>query len=623
MLGGQGRGTTSRGGVPVPEVHLGARLERVVRDTLPQIFWHAVDTHGVPEAMLYKEAGEWRRLAHAEVAECVSRLAAGLDGLGLARGDRVALLSENRPEWAIVDYAVLGLGSINVPLYPTLSAEQLEFILNDCGAKVIFVSSAEQLARVLAIRERLAGLERIYTFEPTPGGEHFRAVMQHAAGCVGADARTWFRKRSRSVSPGEVATLIYTSGTTGSPKGVMLTHFNLAAMVVATRQHGSIPVQPGEVALSFLPLSHVFERAVAYYYWDSGVTIAYAEAAGKVADNLREVRPHVMVSVPRFFEKMHARVMSRAGLGGQLARWAARTGEAWLEAQEAGHAPSLGLRLRHALVDRLVFSGLRERIGGRVRVFICGGAPLAERFATFFWAAGLPIHEGYGLTETSPVLTANCPKARRIGTVGVPYPGVELRLDTSGEILARGPSVTPGYWNNPAATAEAIDAEGWFHTGDVGEFDADGFLRITDRIKNLIVTAGGKKLAPQPIEIAASVSPYVAQVVMIGDGRPYPVLLVVPDFDALLPWAAEHGLDTADRERLYRDATVHDFLQRETLGRLQGLARYELPKKIAVIPRELSVESGTLTPTLKMRRRAVAELYRELIEGLYSEPRKE
>lgn len=315
--------------------------------------------------------------------------------------------------------------------------------------------------------------------------------------------------------------------------------------------------------------------------------------------------------------------MSGAGVEGELARRAARTGEAWMDAQKGGHAPSLWLRLRHALAERLVFSRLRDRIGGRIRVFICGGAPLAEKIATFFWAAGLPVHEGYGLTETSPVLTANSPKARRIGTVGVPYPGVELRLDESGEILARGPSVTPGYWNNPAATAAAIDAEEWFHTGDVGEFDSDGFLRITDRIKNLIVTAGGKNVAPQPIENAASVSPYVAQAVMIGDGRPYPVLLVLPDFDALLPWATEHGLDTTDRERLCRDPAVHDFLQQETLGHLQGFAPYEMPKKIVVIPRELSVESGTLTPTLKMRRRAVTDLYRDLIEGLYAEPRPE
>jgi long-chain acyl-CoA synthetase len=602
------------------EIHSGPLLAPVERGTLARLFLHGVDSFGPAEALRHRHEGGWTGSTYREVGERVARLARGLTGLRVRAGDRVALLSENRPEWAIADYAVLALGAVVVPLYPTLPADQIAHILADSGARVAFVSSPEQHQKIRSVRDRLPDLETVVVMDTSggePGGLPFAELLEQGAGGDPRDAEA-LRSQALAVRPEDAATLIYTSGTTGTPKGVVLTHGNLAAMVSATRQHGSLPVAPGEVAVCLLPLSHIFERAVDYYYWDSGVTIAYAADPARAAETLAEVRPHAMVSVPRLFEKIYARVMSAAGAKGRLVRWAARVGDAWTEARLAGVQPPLALRLRHGLADRLVFSRLREAVGGRARVFISGGAPLAPEIARFFFAAGLPIHEGYGLTETSPVLAANRPGALRIGTVGVPYPGVELRIAENGEILARGPGVMRGYWNDPAATASVVDEDGWFHTGDIGAFDADGFLRITDRLKDLIVTAGGKNIAPQPIESLIAVSPYVAQAILIGDRRPYPVLLLVPDLEAVKGWAEEQGIGGgAGSGSLADEPRVRELLTGEALGRVEHLASYERPKRVAVVGTELTVESGLLTPSLKVRRRAVEERYRDLIEDVY------
>lgn len=595
--------------------------EPVARDTLTKVFFGAVDRFHRPDAMRYKQGGQWRTLSHAEVEQRVTRLAAALAGLGIERGDRVALLSENRPEWAIADYAALGLGAADVPIYPTLPPNQIAYILNDCAAKAILVSSSEQLAKVLEIRGQVPSLEHVVVFDDSGGAEGvlgFAELLERGRQEIERGGFADFRERALAVGRDDLATLIYTSGTTGDPKGVMLTHFNLASNVAAIHQHGVLDaVSPGDVALSFLPLSHVFERMVDYFYWDAGISIAYAESIDKVADNLLEVQPHLMVSVPRVFDKIYTRVMGATGLRKRLVLWAKRLGEAQVDELLAGRRPPESFQ--HRLADKLVFSKLRARTGGRVKFFVSGGAPLSAEVAKFFFAAGLPVYEGYGLTETSPVLTVNKPGKVRLGTVGTPIPGVELRIDENGEILARGPNIMKGYWNRPDATAEVIDAEGWFHTGDVGEFDADGFLKITDRIKNLIVTAGGKNIAPQPIENAAAMSPYISQVVMLGDKRAFPTMLVVPDFDNLNAWAREQGIDTSDRERLVREPRVHELLEREALGRLDGFARYEIPKKIAVVADEFSIETGELTPTMKVKRRVVEERYRDEIERMYAD----
>jgi long-chain acyl-CoA synthetase len=591
----------------------------VERDTLTKLFFEAVGRFNRPDAMRYKQGGQWRTLSHKEIEQRVTRLAAALAAMGIERGDRVALLSENRPEWAIGDYACLGLGATDVPLYPTLPGNQIAFILNDCSAKAILVSTREQLQKILEIREEVPSLEHVIVFDDPGDAERVRGfaeVLEQGRQEIESGNFTDFRERALSVGRDDLATLIYTSGTTGNPKGVMLTHYNLASNVAAVHQHGVLEaVSEGEVALSFLPLSHVFERMVDYFLWDFGISIAYAESIEKVADNLGEVQPHLMVAVPRVFEKIYNKVLGATGIKKLLVTWAKGVGEAAVDEKLAGREPSGGIQL--TLADKLVFSKLRARTGNRVRLFVSGGAPLSADVAKFFFAASLPIYEGYGLTETSPVLTANKPGKVRLGTVGTLVPGVEIRIDESGEILARGPNIMKGYWNNEQATREVIDDEGWFHTGDVGEFDREGFLRITDRIKNLIVTAGGKNLAPAPIENEASLSPYVGQVVMIGDKRPFPVMLVVPDFENLTAWAAEQGIDTTNRQQLVKDPRVRELMEKETLGRLHSLARYEMPKKISVIADELTIESGMLTPTMKVKRRIVEERYRDTIEQMY------
>jgi long-chain acyl-CoA synthetase len=591
----------------------------VARDTVPRIFLAGVDRGG-GDALMFKDGAEWKGISFAQVEARVARAAAALEVAGICPGDRVALLSENRPEWAIVDYAVTGMGAADVPLYPTLPANQVAYILKDSGAKAVFASTRAQLDKIAQVRGELPDLRLVVAFDD-PGGaasvRHFPDVLEEGKRAIDAGAATPFRERANAVAPGDVATLIYTSGTTGNPKGVMLTHFNLASNVAAAQQHDVLRPRPGDLALSFLPLSHVFERMVDYWYWDAGITVAYAESMEKVVDNFVEVRPTVAVSVPRLFEKIYARVVGGAGLKGKIAHWAVAVGGRVVDARMAGREPGGALGVQARLADRLVFSRLRARTGGRLHTFISGGAPLSAEIARFFFAAGLPVFEGYGLTETSPVIAVNKPSAVRLGTVGTVLPGVEVRIGDQGEILARGPNVMKGYWNNPGATAEVIDADGWFHTGDVGELDADGFLKITDRIKNILVTAGGKNVAPQPIENVAAMSPFVAQVVMIGDRRAFPSLLVVPDFENLLPWAKEHGIGTTDRAALAAEPRVRALLEQETIGRLRGFARYETPKKVAVIPDELTIDDGSLTPTLKIKRRVVEERYRDLIESLY------
>ncbi|HET6765614.1 MAG TPA: long-chain fatty acid--CoA ligase, partial [Longimicrobiaceae bacterium] len=592
----------------------------VDRDTIPKIFLGGVDRFG-RTALMAKRAGAWTPITHAEAEASVARLAAALETAGVGPGDRVALLSENRPEWTLVDYAVTGMGAADVPLYPTLPANQIAYILKDSGAKAIFVSDRAQLAKVLEIRGELPELRQVIAFDD-PGGaadvQTMADVLEAGRVAIHEGRAAPFRERALAVKRDDVATLIYTSGTTGNPKGVMLTHFNLASNVAAAQQHDVLRPRPDDVALSFLPLSHVFERMVDYWYWDVGITIAYAESMDKVVDNLMEVRPTVAVSVPRLYEKIYSRVVGGSGLKGRIAHWAVGVGGRLLDARMGGKPAGGVLGAQYRLADRLVFSKLRARTGGRLHTFISGGAPLAPEIARFFFAAGLPVYEGYGLTESSPVIAVNKPDAVRLGTVGTVFPGVQVRIAADGEILTRGPHVMKGYWNNPDATAQALDAEGWLHTGDVGELDGDGFLKITDRIKNILVTAGGKNVAPAPIENVAVMSPYVAQVVMIGDRRAFPSLLVVPDYENLLPWARENGIATTDHAELARDPRVQTLLEQETIGRLTGLARYEMPKKVGVIANEFTIDDGSLTPTLKVKRRVVEERYKDLIESLYA-----
>src|SRR5687768_3128204 len=575
--------------------------------TLNQLFFDAVERFDKPDALQAKIDGRYQPVSHRTLAERVRRTALGLRALGVQRGDRVGILSTNRPEWAISDFGCLTAQLADVPIYPTLPAEQVAYILRDSGAAAVLVGDAAQLQKIVAMRKEIPSLRHVITFEAARGAADLTLAELETKGRATETPAViaQYRKDALDVQPHELATLIYTSGTTGAPKGVMLTHDNLFSNVEASRQ--VIPFRGSEVSLSFLPLSHIFERMAGHYLMVAvGASIAYAESNETVPDNLAEVRPSFVLAVPRLYEKFYARVLENALSGGEMKKriffWARGVADRWSERTLARKSPGLLLGIQYRIAQRLVFSKLRARMGGRLRVFVSGGAPLAPEINRFFYSAGLMILEGYGLTETSPVIAVNSPEHFRIGTVGKPVAGTEVRIAADGEILARGPGIMKGYYNNPEATAEAIDAEGWFHTGDIGEL-RDGFLAITDRKKDLIVTAGGKKVAPQPIENSVKTNKYVSQAVMIGDKRKHPVMLIVPNFDQLEKWAHRAGILVADRAQLLAFPAVKAKVEREVTSALSGLARFEMPKKIALLEHDFSIERGELTPTLKVKRR--------------------
>ncbi|HEX5385241.1 MAG TPA: long-chain fatty acid--CoA ligase [Gemmatimonadales bacterium] len=595
--------------------------------TLTELFFGAIDANrGRPAALRHKVNGRWVDVSHAELLERVQDVSIGLWEQGIARGDRVAILSENRPEWAIADYACLALGAADVPIYPTLPPKQIEHLLHDSGAVAVFVSTAGQLAKVGEIRARLPALRAVIAFDGNAagdgaaGGEAVRFAALAAQGRAARERHAAWRDDALAIRPDDLATLIYTSGTTGDPKGVMLTHGNIATNVLAAlAAHRSISAE--DECLSVLPLSHIFERTVGHYSMlHAGVVINYATSAESVGAELIEVRPTLLAAVPRLYEKIFQRVLDGAASGSALTRfvfrWARLTGEMVVDHTLAGRPLPPALAIQQRLADRLVFAKLRERTGGRLRILISGGAPLEPGIIKFFHAAGLPILEGYGLTETSPVIAVNSLDQIRIGTVGPALRGVEVRIADDGEILTRGPHVMRGYYNDPGATGAAIDGDGWFHTGDIGVLDG-GFLRITDRKKDLIVTAGGKNIAPQPIEAMAKTSPLVANAVLLGDRRKFPVMLVVPHMAQLKVWAAREGLTAPDDATLLALPAVVERMNREVRATFRDLAPFETPKKLLLLPADFTIESGELTPTLKVKRRVVERNHAAAIEALY------
>jgi len=591
--------------------------------TLTQIFFDAIDRYAKPNALQYKSSAAWQPISHKAVEQRARRVSLGLAALGVRRGDRVAILSENRPEWAMADYGCLTAGLTSVPIYPTLPAEQLPHILTDSGAAALFVSTAAQTEKVVSVREQLPALRHIISFtSPAAAGATttFEELLARGQADETPETIAAWRRNALTVAPDDLATIIYTSGTTGAPKGVMLTHDNIASNVFASRT--KIPFGGDDLELSFLPLSHIFQRMFDYLAWATGTTIAYAESIDAVPANMGEVRPTLMCAVPRFYEKVYARVLENALRGSalkkQIFHWARGAAARWSDTTLAGRTPSPWLAWQKRVAHKLVFSKLHQRVGGRVRFFVSGGAPLAPEINKFFHAAGLMILEGYGLTETSPVMTVNTPDHFRIGTVGKLIEGVEIQIAADGEILTRGPNVMKGYYNNPAATKEAVDAEGWFHTGDIGTLE-DGYLRITDRKKDLIVTAGGKNVAPQPIENLAKTSKFVTEAVMIGDKRKYTILLIVPAYVHLEAWAKLNGITWSDRAQLIAAPGVHAKMELEVMGSLKGLASYETPKKIALLEHEFSIERGELTPSMKVKRRVIDRNYQAVIDAVYAE----
>jgi long-chain acyl-CoA synthetase len=534
-------------------------------------------------------------------------------------------MSESRPEWLLADMAILIQGGVVVPVYSTLTPAQAKYIIQDAGARIAFVSTAEQLEKIQRIRHELPTLEAVIVFEAPEKAS--TSVLSLDAVAARGHARLmgeWgvgraFRDTAREVRPEQLATIIYTSGTTGEPKGVMLTHRNLVSNLIAG--HAIVPVNDTDTSLSFLPLSHSFERLVSYVYLANGVTIVFAESMETVGKDLVAVRPTVMTGVPRVYEKFQARIFERGAALPQprrtLFHWGVKVARARARAGAPGQPVGGLLGLESAVADRLVFSKIRASVGGRLRCLVSGSAPLPLEVAEFFAGIGLPITEGYGLTETSPIVTANPMGAPRLGTVGKAIPGVEVRIAEDGEILVRGPNVMRGYYNKPDDTA-AVLKDGWFHTGDIGALDADGFLRITDRKKDLLVTSGGKKIAPQPIEATLKRSPLVAEAVLLGDRRRFAAVLIVPDFTALERRLKDLGRPPADRDVLVRRDDVVALYDEIVEALNRELSQFERIKKFRILPREFSIESGELTPTMKVKRKAVEQHWGGAIEEMYA-----
>ncbi len=584
----------------------------VPEGTLVDLFFAATDRLADRPAYLSAVAGDpsWD---YARVRRAVAKGAAALSELGLERGDRAAILAENRVEWALADWSCLCAGVIDVPVYATLPAAQVAYILRDSGASLAFVSDAEQAAKVRDAAKTLENPIRIVVFDAAAAAGDALSWDDFLA--LGAAAEPGaFEERARRARPHDVATMIYTSGTTGRPKGVMLTHNNVASNVWACTD--LLIVGPGDASISFLPLSHILQRMVDYLLFSRGCAVAHG-AIDAIARDMKRLRPTMLASVPRLYEKVHQGVLDAGGVKGRLTAWAAEVARRVALHTESGAQMPFSLRWRRALADRLVFSKIRRAVGGRLRYFVSGGAALAPDIARFFLGAGLPILEGYGLSETSPVTNVNTMERFRIGTVGRPVPGTEIRIADDGEILVRGPQVMKGYHGMEEKTRETISEDGWLSTGDVGELSRDGFLRITDRKKDLIKTSGGKYVAPQMIENLLKRNPYVDQAVAVGEGRKFCAVLVLPAFERLGAWAAEAGVEDADQSNLLADPRCQALLQEEVLGELRDLARFETPKKIGLLKEPFTVEDGTLTPTMKVRRRAVAERHADAIDAFY------
>jgi long-chain acyl-CoA synthetase len=592
--------------------------------TLAQVFAHAVERHPKPDALNYKRDGAWRAISSAELIERAHLIAYGLHALGIRRGERAAILSESSPEWTLTDAGCQFAGVVDVPIYPTQAPPQVRYILDNSGARVLFIRNRAAFERIFEAIDGCETLEHLIFFEPEGAGEVGATTLEdlvERGRALRREQPELIDELARSVSAADLATIIYTSGTTGEPKGVMLTQANLVTNLIDSSGH--LAFSDTDVALSVLPLSHVFERLGMYMYIHHGMSVFYAESIEKIGDNMREVRPTVMLCVPRLFEKIYARIQEKAAAGGKLKAgmlaWAVATGKLWAQTIVARKPVPPLLGLKHALALRLVFSKWQEGVGGRMRLFVSGGAALPDEIGYIFLGAGLPIVQGYGLTETSPVIAAGTLEDNRIGTVGRPVKNVEVRIAPDGEIETRGPNVMRGYYKKPAETRAVFTEDGWFKTGDIGLLDADGFLKITDRKKELFKTSGGKYIAPSAIEARIKGSRFVNQVVLIGHGRKYPAALIVPDWEQLRAYTQHKGIRDAGTTpaELCRNERILDLMQRQVDALCADLSQYERVKRIALLEHELSIEGGELTPTLKVKRRVVDEKYRDVIAGLY------
>jgi long-chain acyl-CoA synthetase len=594
-------------------------------DTIPQTIPHfcleSFRRNNKRDALAFKVGEAWNQLSGAQVIERVRRIALGLAQMGVKAGDRIAIISENRPEWSLTDLAILSLRAVNVPIYTTQAVEQIRYILEDSGAKMLFVSGKKLLKHAEAAIQSVERIEKLVFFDEDakPTGDNrattLAEIERHG---VNAGDSIDFDKLLAEVKADDLATIIYTSGTTGEPKGVMLTHENFTSNVTAISK--GLPIKNTDRSLAVLPLSHIFERTVFYVLCSNGVSIHYCAAFDQLASHLQEVKPTIMTAVPRLFEQVYHKIVKKGKAAGgyktRLFNWALEVGQEYWTAKDMHERVSPALAAKHALASRLVFSKWRDGVGGSLRFFVSGGAPLSKKLSYAFWAAGIPILQGYGMTEAC-VVCANRPEDNKVGSIGTPFEGIEMKIGPQDEILVRGKNVMQGYYNKPEETTKAIDEEGYYHTGDVGYKDKDGHFYVTDRLKDLFKLSNGKYVAPLQVESLLKQSPLVSQAVVVGSGRKQVGALIVPDWDALKDALKEDGIDAkGDREELCENPYVVKRVQADAVALTRELSDYERVKRVYLLPREFSIDKGEMTPTLKIKRGVIDEKYEEAIDEI-------
>lgn len=592
--------------------------------TIGGLLQYASDKFDLIDALNYKRDGEWNRISSRSVLERAGNIALGLHSLGLRKGDRASIIATNSPEWTLADAGCQFAGILDVPIYTTLAAASVRYILDDSQSRVFFIENREMFERIAHEISECASIEK-FIFLNTAGVEMPNAMSLEELEAVGAELRELqpelLDSLASAIEPGDVATLIYTSGTTGEPKGVMLSHYNIVSNVIDCGEKYTFGDH--DIPLSVLPLSHIFERSAMYLYFFNGMSVHYAESLDKAPENLREVRPTIFIGVPRVFEKVYAKAKLKAAQSGGLKEkifdWAIEVAKKFALKTERRESIPLGLKLKHALADRLVYSKLRDFFGGRLRYCITGGAALPDEIYLIFTGAGISLMQGYGLTETSPVITSNNPIDTKLGTVGKPIRNTKVRIASDGEIEATGPGIMLGYYKKEQATRDAFTDDGWFRTGDIGEIDDEGFLKITDRKKELFKTSGGKYIAPSPIEQMIRSSRFVNQAVLIGNERKFAAALIVPNFEMLDSYAKHKGFKQMTPAEYCKDPKILDLFERQVAAATKGLAKFETVKKIALLENELSVDGGELTPTMKMKRRVIDTKYKDLIDQLYAD----
>ena len=592
-----------------------------IPQTIPHFCIESFRRNAKPDALAFKLNGVWHNISGSEAIERIKRIALGLSALGIKAGDKIAIISENRPEWSLTDLAILSLRAVNVPIYTTQAVEQIRYILENSGAKMLCISGKKLYKHAEDAIRSVERLERLIFFDSdavAEGGQ--RAITLDEVEEKGSKSREVdFEEELASVAKEDLATIIYTSGTTGEPKGVMLTHDNFVSNIVAISR--GLPIKSTDRSLAVLPLSHIFERTVFYVLCSNGVSVHYCAAFDQIAQYLQEVKPTIMTAVPRLFEQVYHKIVKKGKSAGgwktKLFDWALDVGQDYWTAKDTHESVSPILAAKQALASRLVFSKWRDGVGGRLRFFVSGGAPLSKKLSFAFWAAGIPILQGYGMTEAC-VVSANRPEDNKVGSIGIPFEGIEMKIaESDGEILIRGRNVMQGYYNNPAETARSIDDEGYYHTGDVGYEDKDGHFYVTDRLKDLFKLSNGKYVAPLQVESLLKQSPLVSQPVVVGSGRKQVGALIVPDWEALKEALREKDIPAdRSREELCEDPQVVKLVQREALELTRELSDYERVKRVYLLPREFSIDKGEMTPTLKIKRGVIDEKYEEAIDDI-------